>query len=125
MRNYVAMIIAGDGEIEETFGPFRTAQAAERVGWRYVYKYLDPQYDTVRIGSMTTYGEACEEMDEAIQDDLMEMANNNPTGYIHGQEPRGMRPQQFPPFGINSRHIITVYPDRVVDSHGVEHPKHA
>jgi hypothetical protein len=96
-RTYIAMIIAGDGEVEETLGPFRTSQAAERVGWRYLYKYFDPTFDRVRIGSIMTYGEACDYMDDAIHDELMDMANDNPTGYVDGQQPVVMA-QKFPPF---------------------------
>lgn len=123
-RAYVAMIIAGDGEVEETLGPFRTHEAAERVGWRYLFKYFDPESDTVKVGAMSTYGQACRDIDEGIQEYLNMEANDNPTGYVEGQEPE-IGPQKFPPFGFDDRHIITVYPDRVVDSHGVEHPKHA
>lgn len=86
----VGIILAGDGTVEATV-EFATHEEAWTMMNNLLNEYYDPEYDRVLVTETMTYQATVDDLDESIAQDKAEyyaqMANDNPQGYIAGQEP--------------------------------------
>src|SRR5690242_19058773 len=70
-RMFIALIMAGDGEIDMCVGPFKTQEEADRVGAE-LYSAFDPTFDrlsVVGVDDLATARHDVQEMREAAEQD--------------------------------------------------------
>lgn len=82
---YIALIMAGDGEIDMCVGPFETFDEAETIG-KELFSAFDPTFDRLYVTYVGTPADARNEIKEMREAEEQEQAEwnaaNHPEGII-------------------------------------------
>lgn len=65
---FIALILAGDGNVDQCIGPYYTHAEASTLGQRLLERYYDPTYDRLLVESFQSYRAAVTECEEAEEE---------------------------------------------------------